>query len=82
MNVRAAEFVNRLVIVADHAEIPVLFCEQLNQAELHAVCVLVLIHHDIAKALLIVGEHIGIRLEELHRFEQEVVKIQRVVLPK
>ena len=82
MNVRAAKFVNRLVVVADHAEIPVFFCEQLDETELHAVCVLVLIHHDIAKALLIVGEHIGIRLEELHRFEQEVVKIQRVVLPK
>ena len=82
LDVRTAELINRLIVVTDHAEIAILFRKQFDKAELHGVRVLILVHHDVAEALLIVGQHIRVCLEELHCFQEQIIKVQRIVLPK
>ena len=47
----AAEAVDRLVVVPDHGQVPLLAGEQLQQPVLGVVGVLVLVHQDPAEAL-------------------------------
>ena len=54
VDIRAAELINRLVIITDHAKVLVLACQRAHQFELRRIRILVLIHHDVAEALLIV----------------------------
>ena len=72
------EFVNGLVIVTHHAQIPVFACQKAYQLELRRVGVLILVHHDITKTLLVRFQHIRCPPEQLHRFHDEIVKIQRI----
>ncbi len=59
---------------------PRLAAEQLDQAVLGLVDVLVLVHQAIAKPFLVTGEKIGMGFEQSNRVEQEVVEIHGVVL--
>ena len=52
-NVGAAPAVDRLIVVADDADVAVLAAEQLDQLVLRAVGVLILVDEDVAKALAI-----------------------------
>ena len=74
------EAVDGLVVVAYDAQIPVLAGQQADQFELGVVGVLVLVHHDIAEAVLVRGQNLVVGVEQLHGLHQKVVKIQRVVL--
>ena len=47
-----------------------------NERVLRVVCVLILIHQDVAKARLILGCHIRERPEQIHRLANQVVKIK------
>ena len=62
-NIRPAEFVDRLVIIADNAEIAVFCRQKAHKAELNRVGILILIDHDIAELLLIIVEHFRELLE-------------------
>ena len=62
-NIRPAEFVDRLVIIADNAEIAVFCRQKAHKAELNRVGILILIDHDIAELLLIIIEHFRELLE-------------------
>ena len=53
--------------------------QQADEFVLGAVGVLVFIHQDVAEALVPVGENLLILLKELHRYQNQVVKIQGVV---
>jgi hypothetical protein len=67
-DVRAPEAVDRLVLVADDAEVGVRpVGELVDEAVLDVVGVLVLIDHDIAIALLVAPLHLGDILEESRR---------------
>ena len=78
-DVRPTEFVDGLVVIPHHAQVPV-FCRQgADKLELDIVRVLVLIHHDVAEALLVIVQHVRLGLQKLHRLHKEVVKIKRVV---
>ena len=59
-NRRAAEAVNALVIVADHADVAVAVGKQRSKLILRVVGVLILVDHNIAKLPLIVFQHIGV----------------------
>ena len=75
LNVRTAEFINGLIIVANHAQVTVLGCQQMDQFELYCIRILILVYHDITETLLIIFQYIFLRLEKLHRLKQQIVKI-------
>ena len=73
------ELINRLVIVADHAQIPMRSRQKLDKRKLRRVRILILIHHDIAEPALINVEHLRVQPEQLDSLHQQVVEIHRVV---
>ena len=75
---RAAEAVDALVVVADHAEVAVPAGKQADQAVLALVGVLILVDHDILEAILVVFEHVGILLKEFDSVVDQVVEVHRV----
>ena len=77
-DVRAAERVDRLVLVADDADVPVLAAEQLEEAVLRVVRVLVLVDEDVAEGLAPALERLGEALEDLHREHEQVVEVDGV----
>ena len=77
-DVGAAERVDRLVGIAHHGEVSVLLGQHRQQPELGVVGVLVLVHHDVAEALLPGGAGIGVGLEQEHRLQDHVVEVHRV----
>ena len=78
-DIRPSELVDRLIIVSDHAQISVFSCKQPDEPELNCIRILILIYHDVSEPLLIVLQHIRLRLQKLHGLYKKVVKIQRVV---
>ena len=52
----------------------------MNQFKLYRIRILVLIHHDVSKALLIVIEYLRTAFEQLHRFHNDIIKIQCITL--
>ena len=79
-DIRTPKFVDRLIIVTDHTQIAVFARQQTDQFKLRRIRVLILVHHDIFEPFLIIVEHLHIRLEQLHRLHDEVIKIHRVIL--
>ena len=86
-DVGAAEAVNGLVVITDDTEIVLGFalivdmrCQQTDQLKLCRVRVLVLIHENMLKTVLIIGQSLVVGAEHLHGLHQQVVKIKRVVL--
>ena len=73
------ELIDRLVVVSYYTEIPVFSGKQPDKTELDRVCILVLIHHDVAEPFLIVFQHIGLGLQKLHGLDEKIVEIQRIV---
>ncbi len=75
--VRAAPRVDRLVVIADDAQVVVLLGERPDPQVLRPVRVLVLVHVQVAPALLVLGEHLRRLLEQADGLEQQVVEIER-----
>ena len=73
----AAEFIDGLVVIADNADIVGAACEQPHQMELSHTGILILIHNDIAEAVLVVFPRLGIVLQQADSVENQVVKIHR-----
>ena len=73
-----AEAVDRLVRVADGADVPVLAGEQLQQPVLRVVRVLVLVDEDVAERLAPALERLGEALQHLDGQHQQVVEVDRV----
>ena len=78
-DVGAAEFIDRLVIVAYDAEIFVLAGKKADQLELGGIGILIFVHHDIAEAVLVHLQYFIVRMEKLHSQHQQIVEIQGVV---
>ncbi len=77
-DVGAAERVDRLILVADGAHVPVLAAQQLQQAVLRVVRVLVLVDEDVAERLPPALERLREALEDLHREHEDVVEVDGV----
>ena len=75
---RAAELVDALVVVADHAEILVLFRKQAHERVLRVVCVLVFVDHQIFEAVLVILEYVRAGAEQLDGLVDQVVEVHRV----
>ncbi len=74
----SSEFIDTLVIIADHTDVVVTACQQTDQQKLRIVGVLVLVHHDVAEAVAVLFQHIRELLEDAHGEDDDVVKVQRV----
>ena len=77
-DVGAAEAVDRLVRVADREQVAVLLGEQLEEAVLGVVRVLVLVDEDVAERLLPLLARLGEALEHVDREEEHVVEVDGV----
>ena len=78
----SAEFVDALVVIADNAEVIVARREQVYQAELHGICILILVNENVFVEVLIMQEHIVVLLKKLHNVAEQVVEIHSVRLKK
>ena len=76
----AAPFVDRLIGVADDAEVAVDFGQAADEQVLRPVGVLVFVHHHVPELLRVLRSHALGLLEHVHRLEQQVVEIERVAL--
>ena len=76
----APEAVDALVVVTHHADIFITPGQQGGQQVLHVVGILVLVHQDVAEFPLVVCTDVLIFLQELDCLENDVVKVQGVVL--
>ena len=65
-NICTAEFIDRLVIITDYTEVFIFRGQQAYKLKLCSIGILILIHHNVFKPLLIVLQHIFLRLEKLH----------------
>ena len=81
-DIRAPEAVNALVVIAHHADVAVRARQQTRQEELQVVGVLVLINEYVAELILIVRAHLFVALQQGHRMQDDVVKVQGVGLPE
>ena len=77
-DVGAPEGVDRLIGVADRADVPVLAAEQLEQAVLRVVRVLVLVDEDVAERFLPALAGLREALQHLDGQHQQVVEVHRV----
>ena len=77
-DVRAAPAVDRLVGVADDADVAVGLAQQLDDLVLGVVGVLELVDQDVAEALLVGGPHVVEGLQQVGRHHQEVVEVHGV----
>ena len=79
-DVGVAEAVDRLVLVADDHQVAVLGGEQLQQAVLGVVGVLVLVDEDVAEGAAPALARLLEVLQQLDRADQQVVEVERVGL--
>ncbi len=77
-NVRPAPTVDRLVLVADHADVVVLLAQQAHQLVLAAVGVLIFVDHQVRNPPVIQLPGSLVVVEQADRFQQQVVEIKRV----
>ena len=56
--------------------------EQVYQAELHGICILILVNENVFVEVLIMQEHIVVLLKKLHNVAEQVVEIHSVRLKK
>ena len=82
LNIGSPELVDGLVVVPHDTQIPILGRQNPDQMELYCIRVLILVHHNIAKPLLVVIQHIRLSLKQLYCPHQKVIKIQSIVRPK
>ena len=77
-DVGAPPAVDRLVRVADHADVAVLAPEQHDELVLGPVGVLVLVDQDVAEPLLVGRPHVVAALQQVDRHHQQVVEVHGV----
>ena len=80
-NRSTAKFVDRLVIVANDADVVGAARQQPHQMELRNACVLVLVHQDIAELRPVACKHLRTVAEKQKGIEQQIVEIHGIRLP-
>ena len=76
--VGAAPRIDGLVVVAHHHDVAALGGEQLGDGVLGAVGVLVLVHHEVAEAVLIGLAHVRVVLQQQVAVQKKVVEVEGV----
>ena len=78
VDLRPAPAIDRLVVVADAADVAAALRQQSQPEILRDIRVLVLIDEDVAEAVLVIGEHIGVRPPDAQAMQQQVAEIAGV----
>ena len=78
--VGTAPGVDALIIVADDAQVAMLFREQIDELRLKRIRILILIDKHVAEALLIKPERGGILEKEAQHIDEQIVEIHRAEL--
>ena len=73
-----APAVNALIVITDHAKIPMLSGQQIDQLELGRVRILILVHHDILIPATAGFQRIGMFIEQFQHQQDDVIEIHRV----
>ena len=81
-HLRPAPGVDRLVVVADAADVAVALGEQTQPHVLHQVGVLILVHQDVAEPAMVVGQDVRLGPQDLRHVQQQVAEIRRVQRPQ
>ncbi len=77
-HLRAAPRIDRLVVVADAAQIAPLLRQQPQPQILDAVRVLIFVDHDVTETLLIVLQHLAVRPQDRQDVQQQVAEVAGV----
>ena len=76
----AAPGINRLVVVADAAEVAAFLAQQAQKKILGNVGVLILVDHDVFELGLVFVKHVGIGEQDVQRIEENVAEVDAVEL--
>ena len=79
--VGSTKAINALCIVANHTDALFVLCQLPHDRVLRIVGVLVLVHEDKVKMLLILGQDFRMLVEEQIGVHEDIVEVQRVSLP-
>ena len=74
----AAPGINRLVVVADAAEVAAFLAQQAQKKVLGNVGVLILVDHDVFELGLVFVKHVGIGEQDVQRIEENVAEVDAV----
>ena len=74
----AAPGIDRLVVVADAAQIAARLGEELQPFVLRLVGVLIFVDEDVAETVAVAGEHVGLVAEDHQHVEQQVAEVAGV----
>ncbi len=77
-DVGPAPSVDRLILVADHADVVLAGGQRAQQQVLHPVGVLIFVHQQVVKPRAPSLQHVGMEMEELMHQQQQVAEIHRV----
>ena len=77
-DIGTAPAVNGLIVIADNHKILVLGSKQIGDLVLYVVGVLILVHADVAKALLVLFENVRMVAEQLERTDEQIVEVHGV----
>ncbi len=77
-DLRSAPRIDRLVVVADAAEIAARLGEQLQPVILDCVGVLIFVDQDVSKSISVGFEHVGVRAEDGQHVQQQVAEVAGV----
>ena len=75
---RAAPAIDRLVVVADHADILVGARQQPQPQILRDIGVLIFVHQHVAEAVLVIVEDFAVAAQDRDRLQQQIAEIGRV----
>src|SRR3989344_5746792 len=78
-DIRLAPPIDGLVVIADDEEVTMLSRKERDEEILRVIRVLILVHEDVAEAVLIALQNIGIFREQFDGKHKEIVKVERVV---
>ena len=68
-----------LVIITDNTEISIFSGKHTHKFKLHCICILILIHHDIAESFLICSQNVFILFKKLDSFKYQIIKIKCII---
>ena len=74
----AAPAIDRLVVVADAAQVALRAGQQPKPQILRHIGVLILVDHDVRDAIVIFGQHVGMRLQHRQHVKKQVAEIDGV----
>ena len=78
-DIRAPPAIDRLVIIANYAEIFIFICQHSHQFILACIGILIFIYHNVLESVLIFFQHGRMLTEQQYCFIDQIIEIQRII---